>query len=168
MRPPPVPIVLDNTVLSSFQEAESLPRILSLWPGRWVITLQVRAEAANWKAHGHRVVNFLDQLEANQEIHYVSPEPGTEGTLFAQLQRVRGVGESASIAVAFVRAYIFATDDRRAMRSCQSLSPPVPTITTEGLLSTAVADGLLTEPEAHAIWVATGIRDPNRHLELDV
>jgi len=37
----PPRIVLDNTVVSSFQEAGALVRVLELWPGRWLVPVEV-------------------------------------------------------------------------------------------------------------------------------
>ena len=51
----PFRIVPDNTVISSFQEAGVLSRVLEFWPGRWLIPIEVQGEAAAWKAHGASV-----------------------------------------------------------------------------------------------------------------
>ncbi len=155
-------VVLDNTVIPTLYVANALSEVLRLWPGQWIVPLQVRDEAAAWKAHGADVVTALEHLRSRGTIEYASPEPGPEGRLFAQLQRTRGEGESAAIAIAYVRGFAVATDDRRARRSCQGLKPPVLTIATEALLDIAVTDGLLAESQARAIWASTGIADPNR------
>jgi len=42
--------------------------------------------------------------------------------------------------------------------------PLVPWLSTEGILSSAVADGLLSRSEAEAIWQATGITDSKRGI----
>lgn len=159
-------VVLDNTVISSLHVAGVLAHILRLWEGNWIIPLQVRDEAAAWRAHGTNVVTILSNLHALGVLVYVSPEPGPEATLFAQLTRTRGQGESAAIAIAYFRQAIVATDDRRAKRSCEILIPPVPTLATEDLLRIAVADGLLSAGQARAIWSATGILDSNRGVGI--
>lgn len=160
----PARVALDNTVVSSLQVAGALARVLALWPGGWIVTLQVRDEAADWKIHGARVVSLLDLLESRGEVEYATPEPGHEGSLFTVLHRTLGRGESASIAIAHTRGFIVATDDRQATRACQGLNPPVATLTTEGLLTAAIADGLLDLSEAEVIWQQTGIRDPGRGI----
>jgi predicted nucleic acid-binding protein len=109
---------------------------------------------------------LLDSLEARAVIVYASPEPGPEAVLFAQVSRTRGQGESAAITIAYHRHGAVATDDRQARRTCQGLSPPVPTLSTEALLSTMVVEGLLSLAEAQAIWLATGIRNPNRGIQI--
>lgn len=166
MSPLPARVVLDNTVISSLHIASSLRQVLELWAGFWLVPLQVRAEAAAWKGHGPYVVNLLDDLDSHGVLAYVSPEPGPEGALFAQITRTRGEGESAAIAIAHHRQAAVATDDRQARRSCQDLNPPVPLLATEELLTIAVADSRLAAEQARALWSAIGITDPNRGLGL--
>jgi predicted nucleic acid-binding protein len=162
MSAPPDRIVLDNTLISSFHDARALAQVLTLWPGRWLVPLEVEGEAARWKAHGATVCAILRQLHEQQIIELTAVEPRIEGPLFAQLTRRLGQGESAVIAIAANRRHRAALDDRRARRACDQLSLPVPWVTTEGILGYAVADGLLTRAEADAIWQATGILDPRR------
>jgi predicted nucleic acid-binding protein len=159
-------IVLDNTVISSLYVAGALTQILEVRAGRWVVPLQVRDEAAAWHARGTGVLFHLNSLDARGVVVFVSPAPGPEGALFAALTRTRGRGESAAIAIAHSRGLVVATDDRQARRSCAGLNPPVPTLSTEGLLSRIVIEGLIAETTARAIWTATGIRDPNRGIRL--
>jgi predicted nucleic acid-binding protein len=157
-------VVLDNTVISSFHTAGALSDVLRLRGGLWIVPFQVREEAGDWPGEGMRVVLLLDSLEASGVISFASPEPGVEGALFAQLRRTRGKGESAAIAIAHSRNFVVATDDRRAIGSCQSLNPAVSTIRTEGILRAAVNDRLMTLGEARRIWQAMGIQDPNRGI----
>jgi predicted nucleic acid-binding protein len=158
----PYRIVIDNTVLSTFQEARALARILEMWPGRWLVPLEVQAEAAAWKAHGASVGAALHDPSSRGIIEMAAVDPRREGRLFAQLTRTLGQGESAVIAIAASRHMMAALDDRRARRACDSLSPPVPWVPAEWILGYAVADGRLTRAEAEAIWQATGILDPRR------
>jgi predicted nucleic acid-binding protein len=164
MSAPPSRIVVDNTVISSLQEAQALSRILELWPGRWLVPLEVLGEAARWKAHGANVTRTLNQLGVQRVIELTAVDPRLEGPLFAQLTRTLGQGESAIIAIAARRQCMAGLDDRRARRACDRLSPAVLWIPTEGILGYAVADGLLTRKEAAAIWTATGILDPRRSV----
>lgn len=158
-------IVLDNTVVSSLQEAHALEPVLRMGIS-WVVPLQVRDEAAAWPAHGTAVARILDALAAAGILSYATPEPGIEGALFATLRRTLGLGESASIAIAHQRQLIVATDDRKARRACQELNPPVQVVATEEILATAVADGGLSGHDAREIWAATGITDPRRQLRI--
>jgi predicted nucleic acid-binding protein len=159
-------VVLDNTVISSLYIAGALSRVLELWKGNWIVPLQVRDEAAAWKMHGGSAASLLNNLQSGGVINYASPEPGPEAALFVQLTRTRGQGESAAIAIAYCRRATVATDDRQARRSCQMLSPPVPTFATEELLTLAVVDGLFTANDAQSIWRLTGIRDPSRGIRI--
>jgi len=162
--PLPSCVVLDTTVISSLHLADALSQVLGLWQSQWIVPLQVREESAAWKPSGPGLVTLLDTPRARGTIEYASPNPGREGALFAQLQRTRGQGESAAIAIAYVRGFVVATDDRRAKRSCEGLSPPVAVLATEDLLTIAVRDGALTRSEAERVWIATGIQDPHRRI----
>lgn len=144
-------IVLDNTVISSFHDARALARVLELWPGRWLIPLEVEGEASAWPAHGAAVRAILGRLRGQGVVEITAVEPRVEGPLFVQLTRRLGQGESAVIAIAANRHLIAALDDRRARRACDTLSPPVPWVATEGILGLAVADGLLSRGEAETI-----------------
>jgi predicted nucleic acid-binding protein len=157
-------IVLDNSVISTFHDAGVLAKILALWPGRWLIPLEVQGEAAAWPAQGAAVTMILQHLRAQQVIEITAVEPRVEGPLFAQLTRRLGQGESAVIAIAANRGLIAALDDRRARRACDQQSPPVRWVATEGILGYAIAYGLLTRVEAEAIWLGTGITDPRRRV----
>jgi predicted nucleic acid-binding protein len=162
MSPLPYRLVLDNSVISALHEAEALSRVLELWPGQWIVPVEVRGEAASWRTQGFRVTAILQQLEARDVVEVSAVEPRREGQLFVRLQRNLGQGESAAIAIAFHRSLGVAIDDRRARRACDRLTPPVPWLSTESILGQAVSDGFLTRGEAEAIWRATNIRDPNR------
>ena len=138
--------------------------VLGFWPGRWIVPLQVKDEAAAWKVQGPRVVAILDSLAEESVVEFASVEPLVEGPVFVRLQHTLGQGESAAIAIAFHRKLWVAIDDRRARRACDELSPRVPWIATEGLLGLAVTDGFLTKPEADLVWAATKILDPQRRI----
>jgi len=162
MSAPPPRIVVDNTVISTLQQAGVLARVLGFWPGRWLIPIEVQGEAAARKAHGASVTTTLSALSAQRIVEITAADPRLEGPLFAQLTRTLGQGESADIAIAAQRQLMAALDDRRARRACDRLSPPVPWLSTEGILGYAVADGHLSRAEAQTIWQATGILDPRR------
>ncbi len=157
-------LVLDNSVLSTLQEASVLSRVLEYWPGQWLVPVEVMGEAAAWKVHGVSVTATLNSLDARGTIEITAIVPQLEGQTFAQLQRTLGQGESAAIAIAFHRKLGVCLDDLRARRACERLSPPVPWWSTEQILGQAVRDLCMTRADAEAIWSATGIRDPNRGI----
>jgi predicted nucleic acid-binding protein len=155
---------LDNSVVSSLHEAGALARVLGLWPGRWVLPDEVRFEAAAWPARGSAVVVTLDQLRDTGIIQYGILDIVTEGRLYRQLLRVLGRGEASAITIASHRGFTTVLDDHRARSECDALQPPVHWTGTEGLLSDALREGLLTRDEAERIWAATGIADPARRV----
>ncbi|MBI2939256.1 MAG: hypothetical protein HYY04_02370 [Chloroflexi bacterium] len=158
------PYVLDNSVISTLHKANALARVLDFWPGQWLIPLEVRTEAAAWKAEGHRVSTVLDDLYARRIITFVAIDPRAEGALFAQISRTLGQGESATIAIACRRQFGAALDDYTARRACERLVPQVPWLASEEVLLCAVNEGHLTRNEARAIWAATNIHDPRRQV----
>lgn len=164
MSPLPSTLVLDNAAISTLQEAGVLAEVLGLWPGGWLIPVDVMGEAAAWKALGASVTATLRALAASGVVEIGAIVPQTEGRTFADLQRTLGQRESAAIAIAFHRSLVVCLDDRRARRACERLSPPVQWWATEDILAQAVRDGLITRAEAEAIWHATGIRDPKRGI----
>jgi len=144
MRVPLDRIVLDNSAISTFQDAQVLSRMLELWPGRWLVPVEVQGEAAAWPAQGAAVSITLQRLSTLRVIEITAVDPRVEGPLFVRLTRRLGQGESAVIAIAANRGFIAALDDRRARRACDQHSPAVRWVATEGILGYAVADGLLT------------------------
>src|SRR5215208_1502398 len=101
-------IVLDNSLISTFPDARVLSRVLELWPGRWLIPLQVEGEASAWPAHGPAVRAILEHLRAQGVVEITAVEPRVEGPLFVHLTRRLGQGESAVIAIAANRRLIAA------------------------------------------------------------
>ena len=164
MSPLPSRLVLDNATISTLQEAGVLSSVLEYWPGQWLVPVEVMGEAMKWKAHGASVTATLHRLATLSVVELTALSPQSEGQLFAELQRTLGEGESAAIAIAFHRGMGVCLDDRRARRACDRLSPPVHWLSTEEILGLAVQDGVLTRAQAEAIWLATGIRDPNRGI----
>ena len=155
---------LDNTVLSTLHRARALARVLRLWPGRWLLPLDVRQEASRWRGECGTVLAIVDALRAEGLLEQDSINPASEGALYAELQRTLGRGEAAAIAIVFHRRLTVALDDRQGQRRCAALVPPVSWYSTEGLLVEAVSDGMLTRVEAQGIWAATGIQDPTRGI----
>jgi predicted nucleic acid-binding protein len=156
--------VLDNAAISSLYEAGALDRVLELWPGRWIVPIEVQAEAEAWPTEGPRLRAALDSLASRHVIVVTSIDPRREGTLYAQLAVRLGAGESAAITIAHHRGNGVVLDDRTARRICQGLRPTIPCIATEEVLRLAVFEGLLTLEDARAIWRATGITDPKRQI----
>ena len=158
--------VIDNTVVSTLHQAGALSRVLELWLGKWFVPLHVRDESARWPTEGSKVIRILEDLRARQVLSYVAVAPHKEAVLFARLNRILGEGESAAIAIAYHHRIGAALDDRTARAQAERLSPPVPWIATEEILSCAVNEGLLSASDAGGIWAATGILDPLRYVSV--
>jgi len=156
--------VLDNAAISSFHVAGALDRVLGLWPGHWIVPIEVQAEAEAWPTEGPRLRAALGSLANRRIIVVTAVDPRREGTLYAQLAVRLGSGESAAIAIAYHRRYGVVLDDRIARRVCDGLRAPVPWLATEDILKLAVAEDLLTLAEARTIWGAMMINDPKRQI----
>jgi predicted nucleic acid-binding protein len=157
-----LPFVIDNAAISALHVANALTRVLSFWPGRWFVPIEVKAEAEAWPDEGRRVAAVLTDLRVRGVITETSIEPVRDGALFTQLNRSLGAGESAAICIAFRCGYGVVLDDRAARRACGRLVPPVLWLATEGVLELAVSEKHLTRDEARRIWQATLILDPKR------
>ena len=156
--------VLDNAAISSFHLAGALDGVLGLWPGHWVVPIEVQAEAEAWPKEGPRIRAALDSLATCRVIVVTAVDPRREGTLYARLAVRLGAGESAAIAIAYHRGDGVVLDDQTARRVCKGLKPTIPCIATEDVLRLTVLEGFLTLEEARAIWRATGINDPKRQI----
>ena len=117
--------VLDNSVVSALHQARALSRVLGLWPGRWLVPVEVRDEAAQWEAERERILGILDDLASRRVVDHTELNPHSEGAVFARLSRTLGQGESVAIAVAHQRRLGVALDDHGARRACERLNPPV-------------------------------------------
>ena len=164
----PTRIVLDNSVISALHEAESLSRVLGFWPGTMDSSAyRPEMRPAAWKLRGAKVVAILDSLglrSRSSSWHRLN-RLNRGSPYLSALQRTLGQGESAvNRNRVSPRKLWVATDDRRARRACDELSPRVRWVSTERLLGLAVTDGFLTQTQAEEVWAATKIRDPKRRI----
>lgn len=154
-------VVLDTDVISNFQTAGELERLLSVSTGRFAVAGEAIREIEQWPGEGQKARAILDHAVDSGMLVGVHLER-SEFDSYVRLRKRLGSGEAASIAIAAHRGYAVATDDRVARRLCRKQNPPVKVYMTEDLLESAVADGHLSRDEARQIWQRTGIADPRR------
>jgi len=160
MSPFSKPVILDNCCISNFQTAGVLKLILSLWlPGIFKIPQRVLNEAGDWKEHGKEVMQTINELRDAKIIEIVNIEEDSEEEINAYIKLrlsapVLGEGESESMAIAYNRDYIVATDDGIATEFCQILFPSINIITTAQILNMGKTDGLITKSQVDHIWTA--------------
>ncbi len=150
------PLILDNDVISRFYSAGALRRFVELWPkGTFCIANQVIEEASRWPAKGQALTSLLTEMASDGFVCIVTLDESSEEqiSMYANLLLGRrlGLGESASIAIAYDKGYAVATDDGLARDACKILQPRVATFGTGDLLKVAVLDGLITQIESNSV-----------------
>jgi predicted nucleic acid-binding protein len=114
-------VIFDNCVLSNFSLSDTLDIIKRLYASSAYITDFVAAENLTGIQKGHgRLKDINDALRAGwlKEITLSGDE---EKRLFESLAVSLGFGEASAIAVAKMRGYVFACDDRAARRESAEL-----------------------------------------------
>ena len=113
------PVLLDNTVLTNFSWARCANLPLELWPGHVCTTQAVIEEYRSGVKKAGLPADIWNQLPilrlTNAEQNWM------EGYLPSCL----GLGERATLTVAFHRQGVFASDDLQARKIAQALNLPV-------------------------------------------
>lgn len=159
-------IILDCCVLSNFALSGSLAIIKSLYENAASITDFVSAEIMRGIQKGHA------DLEKNQEalrdgwLKETTLESKEEKDLFRSISVPLGLGEASSIAVAKVRGFVFACDDRTARREAQLMR--IKLTGTLGILNKAVRMKVITLKNGDLIlkrMTEHGFHSPVRSLK---
>ncbi len=160
-------ILFDNCVLSNFALSDSMDIIEKLYRDRSYITDFVMAENIKGIHKGYRnLLGIKDAVNA-EWLKKISLESQEEKTLFETLSVSLGFGEASSIAVAKVRGYVFACDDKAARREAMLLG--VRLTGTIGILIKAVRKKVISIDKANKIlrnMIACGFYSPIRSIEL--
>ena len=134
-------VLFDACVLSNFALSGSLHILKSCYEGYAYMSSFVAAENLRGFLSGN---TELDEVRKAVDTWLIetSIEGKEEKTLFETLSVSLGAGEASSIAIAKVRGYTFASDDRAARRDAAYLE--VPLTGTLGILWKAVNMKLIT------------------------
>lgn len=142
-------IVFDNCVLSNFALCDSLIVVKKLYSDTSYITDFVAAENVKGIQKGH--IGLSDIKEALKEgwLRETSLKSNREKALFESLSVSLGFGEASSIAVAKVRGFVFACDDKVARREASLLR--IQLTGTVGILMKAVRRKVISLSEAETL-----------------
>jgi predicted nucleic acid-binding protein len=137
------PVLLDNTVLTNFAQAKCADLPPAVWPGRVYVT---QAAVEEYR-RGVEKVGLPAGAWDHVPFLKLTDEENTwrQGRFPAYL----GAGECASIAAAFHRRGVFASDDLKARKTAQALKVPV--VGSVGILIRSVQKGLLTLAQAQVL-----------------
>jgi predicted nucleic acid-binding protein len=153
-----VQIILDNTVVSNFAQANLLHMLFSMWNGQIATTTDVFLE---YQA-GVRV----GKLPATGEIQFLMVDLTEQERRFcASLSTRLGAGEASCLAVAYYRKVILATDDLFARKITAQFH--ILKVGTVGILVEAVRKNKLSLVQAQAsleMMIEQGYWSPIRSL----
>ena len=145
--PPTTPqyvVVTDANVLINLMHVERLALLGVLPSYVFVAPEPVVAEITD-PAHVQQLQEALQRHDLRQEAITALPEL----TVYAELRRIMGQGEAACVAMAEVRGWMVASDERRRLRrEVVARLGEGRLVTTAGLLVLAIRAGLLSVEEA--------------------
>lgn len=147
-------ILLDNTVLSNFAQAEIVSAVFSLWGDQVCTTMEVIKE---YQA-GTLSVGLPKSVWKDLKIVRQTEEEKIFGS---KLSAGLGAGERSCLAVAHARGAIFATDDLFARETAKKHNILV--IGTIGILIECVTKNILARTKAQKaldLMITNGYRSP--------
>lgn len=142
-------IVFDCCVLSNFAVSHSLPVIKRMYGNSAVVTDFVVAEIRRGFQAGHKHLRLIQDALDEGWLEETSLRKKEERAIFRSLSVSVGLGEASTIAVAKVRDYLFACDDRTARREAGLLG--VKLSGTIGILKKALRDHVIGLKEGDRI-----------------
>ncbi len=137
------PVLLDNTVLTNFASAKCTDLPPEIWPGRVCVT---QAAIEEYRRGVENVGLPAGVWDHTPLLHLTDEE---KAWLQERFPTYLGAGESASIAAAFHRRGVFASDDLKARQAAQALDVPV--IGSVGILIRSGQKDLLTLAQAQVL-----------------
>jgi len=141
-------VVLDCCVISNFALSGSRSVLHSLFSGKSYITNFVSAEISRGMQSGHRELALVKEAIKDGWLKEIASETDEEKNLLEALSVSLGFGEASSIAVAKVRGYVFACDNKVARREARLLG--INLTGTIGILAQAVKKKIIDARAADA------------------
>jgi predicted nucleic acid-binding protein len=142
-------IIYDTNVLSNFSLAGRLDLLKLLYPVSACCAGAVVTEILHGVQCGHAGLYAVSDSLTQNWPRIEDPTTSAERQLFAALSISLGAGESACIALAAQRGYVFACDDRLARNEAARLG--VKLTGTVGILIKAVRVEVISLKEANTI-----------------
>jgi len=162
-------VVFDCCVISNFALSGPLTVLLSMYSGTSYITNFVSAEISRGIQNGHGELASVKEALKNGWLKEITLETDEEKALQEKLSVSLGFGEASSIAVAKMRGYVFASDDKVARREANLLG--IPLTGTLGILAKSVNKSIITMNTADSYlkkMTAHGFYSPvNSAKEID-
>ncbi len=134
--------IFDNCVLSNFTLSDSLGIVKKLYANESCVTNYVVAENMKGILKGHLNLSKLKDALEEGWLKEITLKSKKEKGLFETLSVSLGMGKSSSIAVAKIRSFVFACDDRVARREAEFLD--IRLTGTIGILIKAVKKRIMT------------------------
>jgi len=142
------PLLLDSSVLVNFLRVDRVD-LLTLLPSALFVTNHVREEITS--DYPEQLARLLRAFEVGSLREIVVDDP-TEVAEFLDLSRQGiGSGECSAIAVAGMRGWPLALEDKKAARVALSRFPSIKILKTQDLMLQLLRDGALSIPEADAL-----------------
>ncbi|MDA8214592.1 MAG: DUF3368 domain-containing protein [Nitrospiraceae bacterium] len=161
-------IIFDNCVLSNFALSDSLFIIKKLYARRSHITDFVAAENLKGILKGYRELSAIKDAIRDRWVREITLDSMEEKALFETLSVSLGFGEASSIAVAKVRSFVFACDDKMARKEAILLA--VKLTGTVGILIKAVKKRIIDLKKANEIlsrMITYGFYSPINSIDID-
>ncbi len=162
-------IILDTNVLSNYSLAGRLDLLKRLYPTSACCAGAVMTEILHGVQCGHAGLRDIFESLGQNWPRIEDPASPSEQQFFALLSISLGAGESACIALAAQRRYIFACDDRLARNEAIRLG--VTLTGTVGILVKAVRVGAIEMKEANTIlgrMIKAGFYAPVKRIEKEM
>lgn len=142
-------LIFDNCVLSNFALSKSFYIVKKLYINRICITDFVAVENMRGMLKGHPGLAEIREAIKEGWLKELHIERAEEKALFESLTVSMGLGEASCIAIAKVRRFIFACDDRAARREANMLG--IKLTGTIGILVKAVGRKIIDRKQADGI-----------------
>lgn len=140
-------VVADTSFLVNFLTLDRMDLLRGLWAYAFHVPNHVVAEVEYEEQQKRLTAAIGDGTLTELEI----TDPA-EMTLYAELRRFLGDGESACLAVAVTRRWVIATDEkRRLQREIMEQLGEEYLLNTPGAIVLALREGVLTVPEVEEI-----------------
>jgi predicted nucleic acid-binding protein len=142
----PMPVLINNTVLSNLAAADCLAYLDALHDKVWVASA-VYDEVQQGIAEGYEFLKSIETALDHQRLQLVTLENDAELRAYRAMPAKLHSGEAMSIAIATCRGWLFLTDDQAARAYARQIGVPISG--TLGVLMKGVRSGLITLKEAN-------------------
>jgi predicted nucleic acid-binding protein len=144
------PAVLDASLIFTLSSAGLLQRTLASSRYEWHITPLVRGEIVRRETR-----DVIDRAITSGDLLVTEIDTTDQIQLdaWAAWEQIVDIGEAEAIALALARGWVVGLEDRQAQRALDRTAGAGHWVNATNLLLDAAADGVMTFPEADAIFV---------------